>query len=148
MKSDQWSLRSLAAVAVAGMLAGCAGGASMPAASTNALSSMASRAPSASASIQPAKCKSDHGVSVSPCSINLSLSNPDENVTTKGPKGGTFSYNDAACVKNDIATISGSGNSYNADWGSKSGSCTAIFTDKNSQGKKIGTAKLKITNKA
>jgi hypothetical protein len=148
MKSAQWSLRSLAAVAVAGMLAGCAGGASMPAASTNALSSMASRAPSASASIQPAKCKSDHGVSVSPCSINLSPSNPDENVTTKGPKGGTFSYNDTVCVKNDIATISGSGNNYNADWGSQSGSCTAIFTDKNSQGKKIGTAKLKITNKA
>jgi hypothetical protein len=148
MKSAQWSLRSLAAVAVAGMLAGCAGGASMPAASTNALSSMASRAPSASASIQPAKCKSDHGVSVSPCSINLSPSNPDENVTTKGPKGGTFSYNDTVCVKNDIATISGSGNSYNADWGSKSGSCTAVFTDKDSAGKKIGTAKLKITNKA
>jgi hypothetical protein len=147
MKSAQWSLRSLAAVAVAGMLAGCAGGASMPA-STNALSSMASRAPWSSDSIQPAKCKSDHGVSVSPCSIHLSLSNPDENVTTKGPKGGTFSYNDTVCVKNDIATISGSGNSYNADWGSKSGSCTATFTDKNSQGKKIGTAKLKITNNA
>jgi len=148
MKSAQWSLRSLAAVAVAGMLAGCASGASLPAASTNALSAMAARAPSSSASIQPAKCKSDHGVSVNPCSISLSLSNPDENVTTKGPKGGTFSYNDTVCVKNDIATISGSGNSYNADWGSKSGSCTAIFTDKNSQGKKIGTAKLKITNKA
>jgi hypothetical protein len=51
-------------------------------------------------------------------------------------------------VKDDIATISGSGNSYNADWGSKSGSCTATFTDKNSKGKKIGTAKLSITNKA
>jgi hypothetical protein len=101
-----------------------------------------------SASIQPANCKSDHGVSVNPCSINLSLSNPDENVTTKGPKGGTFSFNDTTCAKDDIATISGSGNSFNADWGSKSGSCTAVFTDKNSQGKKIGTAKLKITNKA
>jgi hypothetical protein len=136
MKSAKWSLRSLAAVAVASMLAGCAGGASMPAASTNALS------------IQPAKCKSNHGVSVNPCSINLSLSNPDENVKTKGPKGGTFSFNDTACVKGDIATISGSGDSYNAEWGSKSGSCTAVFTDKNSKGKKIGTAKLKITNKA
>ncbi len=148
MKSAKWSVRSLAAVAVAGMLAGCAGGASMPAASTNALSSMASRAPSSSASIQPAKCKSDHGVSVSPCSINLSLSNPDENVTTKGPKGGTFSFNDKACVKDGIATITGSGNTFNADWGSKSGSCTAVFTDKNSKGGKIGTAKLSITNKA
>jgi hypothetical protein len=148
MKSAKSSLRSLAAVAVAGILAGCAGGASMPAASTNALSSMASRASSPSASIQPAKCKSDHGVSVNPCSINLSLSNPDENVTTKGPNGGTFSFNDATCVKDGIATISGSGNSYNADWGSKSGSCTAVFTDKNSKGAKIGTAKLHITNKA
>ena len=148
MKSTKWSLRSLAAVAVAGMLAGCAGGASMPAASTNALSSMASGAPSSSASIQPAKCKSDHGVSVNPCSISLSLSNPDENVTTKGPKGGTFSFNDKTCSKDGIATITGSGNTFNADWGSKSGSCTAVFTDKNSKGAKIGTAKLSITNKA
>jgi hypothetical protein len=148
MNSAKWSLRSLAAVAVAGILAGCAGGASMPATSTNALSAIALRAPSSSASVQPAKCKSDHGVSVNPCSINLSLSNPDESVTTKGPKGGTFSFNDKTCVKDDIATISGSGNNYNADWGSKSGSCTAIFTDKNSKGKKIGTAKLSITNKA
>ena len=85
---------------------------------------------------------------MNPCSINLSLSNPDENVTTKGPKGGTFSFNDTTCVKDGIATISGSGNSYNADWGSKSGSCTAVFTDKNSKGAKIGSAKLHITNKA
>jgi hypothetical protein len=66
----------------------------------------------------------------------------------EGPEGGTFSFNDATCVKDGIATISGSGNSYNADWGSKSGSCTAVFTDKNSKGAQIGTAKLHITNKA
>jgi hypothetical protein len=148
MKSAKWSLRSLAAVAVAGMLAGCASGASMPAASTNAMSSMASPALSSGASIQPAKCKSDNGVSVHPCKINLSSSNPQETVTTRGPKGDTFSFNDKTCSEDGIATISGSGNSYTAVWGNKSGSCTAVFTDKNSKGAKIGTAKLSITNKA
>jgi hypothetical protein len=98
--------------------------------------------------IQPAKCKSDHGVSVNPCSMSLSLSNPEETAKTKGPKGGTFSFNDTACAKNGIAIITGSGNTYLVVWGSKSGSCTAVFTDKNSKGKKIGIAKLAITNKA
>lgn len=149
MNSAKSSLRSLAALAVAGMLAGCAGGASAPT-SSNALPFMASHvhAVGASADISPTKCKSNHGVSVKPCSIHLSASNPEESVTTKGPAGGTFTYDDSVCVKDGIATISGSGNKYQAIWGNKTGSCTTVFTDKNSTGKKIGTAKLSITNQA
>ncbi len=145
MKSAKISFRPLAALAVTAMLAGCAGGTSAPQMSSNALP-FTTHMPSG-VSILPAKCKSDNGVSVSPCSISLSLSNPEETVTTKGPKGGKFSFNDATCSKDGIATISGSGNRYSAVWGSKSGSCTAVFTDK-STGKKIGTAKLSISNKA
>jgi hypothetical protein len=96
----------------------------------------------------PMKCKIDNGVSVKPCSIHLSASKPTQTVTTKGPKGGKFSYNDTKCKQQGIATISGSGDSYLVIWGNKSGSCTAVFTDKDSSGKTIGTAKLSITNKA
>jgi hypothetical protein len=141
MNSARLSLRSLAALAVAGMLAGCAGGASAPSTASNALPFMASQ-------IQLMTCKSDHGVSVKPCSIHLSGSNPVESVTTKGPTGGKFTFDDKVCAKDGIAMISGSGNKYQAVWGSKSGSCTALFTDKAKTGKTIGTAKLTITNQA
>jgi hypothetical protein len=149
MNSAKSSLRSLAALAVAGMLAGCAGGASAPT-SSNALPFMASHVQPAGASIDviPARCKSDNGVSVKPCSIHLSLSNPVESVTTKGPQGGKFTFNGKICAKDGIATISGSGNKYQAVWGNKTGSCTTVFTDKGKTGKTIGTAKLSITNKA
>lgn len=150
MNSAKSSLRSLAALAVAGILAGCAGGGSAPPTSSNALSFTASHVQPAGASVDviPAKCKSDHGVSVKPCSIHLSGSNPVESVTTKGPPGGKFTYNDKVCAKDGIATISGSGNKYQAIWGNKTGSCTTVFTDKDKTGKTIGTAKLSITNQA
>jgi hypothetical protein len=149
MNSAKLSLRSFAALAVAGMLAGCAGGASAPPTS-NALPFMASHVPPAGAwsDVIPAICKIDHGVSVKPCSIHLSGSNPVQSVTTKGPLGGKFSFNDKVCVNNGIASISGSGNKYQAVWGNKTGSCTTVFTDKDKTGKTIGTAKLSITNKA
>jgi hypothetical protein len=149
MNSAKSSLRSLAALAVAGMLAGCAGGASAPPTASNALPFMASHAQAgASIDFSPTTCKSDHGVSVKPCSIHLSGSNPVESVTTKGPVGGKFTFNDKICVNGGIATISGSGHKYQATWGNKSGSCTAVFTDKTKAGKTIGTAKLSITNQA
>ncbi|HTA55986.1 MAG TPA: hypothetical protein VK755_14675 [Candidatus Acidoferrales bacterium] len=150
MNSARLSLRSLAALAVAGMLAGCAGGASAPSTASNALPFMTSHGQPAGASIDiiAMTCKSDHGVSVKPCSIHLSGSNPVESVTTKGPTGGKFTFDDKVCAKDGIAMISGSGNKYQAVWGSKSGSCTALFTDKAKTGKTIGTAKLTITNQA
>jgi hypothetical protein len=148
MNSTKSSVRSLATLAVAGILAGCAGGASAPQTSSNALPFAPSQMRVVGgAPIDPLACKIDHGVSVKPCSIHLSASNFKQTVTTKGPKGDKFTFNDKTCAKEDIATISGSGNSYTALWGIKSGSCTAVFTDKSKAGKTIGTAKLSITNK-
>jgi hypothetical protein len=147
MDSIKSSVRPLAALAVAGMLAGCAGGASAPQTPSNALPFTTSQMRVAAAPIGFA-CKIDHGVSVKPCSINLSSSNPEQTVTTKGPSRGTFTYNDKTCAQNGIATISGSGNTYIAVWGNKSGSCIAVFKDKSKAGKTIGKAALSITNKA
>lgn len=141
-------VRSLVALAIAGTLAACAGGA--PPTSSNALPFAASHAEPAGVStdVIATICKSDHGVSVKPCSIHLSFSNPEQTVTTKGPAGGKFTFNDKVCRSDGIATVSGSKNKYTAVWGSKSGSCTTLFTDKAKNGKTIGTAKLSITNRA
>lgn len=132
------AIHSIAALAVAGVLAGCA---SAPQSPSSPLPSMAQ------AAAVPMTCKSNHGVSVKPCSINLSLSNPQESVTTKGPMG-TFGFNDATCKSKHIATIVGSGHAFRATWGTSSGSCTAVFTDKTKGGKTIGTADLHINNRA
>lgn len=145
MSSPQSLLRPLTALAFAGMIAGCAGAGSTPPTSSNAmrLSVTQMRAPADPAGA--AKCKKDHGVSVTPCSLSLSASKPQATVTTKGPKGGVFSFNDKTCSSKGIATVSGSGDKYVVTWGDESGSCTVVFTDKVS-GKTVGTAKLSVKN--
>jgi hypothetical protein len=148
MDSIKSSVRPLAALAVAGILAGCAGGASAPQSSSNALPFTTPPMRVTGGAPIDFACKIDHRVSVTPCSINLSISNPEQTVTTKGPSRGTFTYNDKTCAQEGIATISGSGNTYVAVWGNKSGSCIAVFKDKTKAGKTIGRAALSITNKA
>ena len=91
-------------------------------------------------------CKSDHGVSVKPCVVELTLEQPKVDLTTTGPKGGTFTYNDTKCDSKGIAEVSGKNNHYVVTAGSISGECAATFTDKESSGKTIGTAAAAITN--
>jgi hypothetical protein len=144
MTVTQSLLRPLTAIAVAGLLGGCAAAGSAPPTSSS-MPLGVSRIQSLASPIEPAKCKKDHGVSVTPCSVSLSASEPTATVTTKGPTGGVFSFNDKTCSAEGIATVSGSGNSYLVTWGDESGSCKVTFTDKVG-GKKVGTAKLSVTN--
>lgn len=123
---------SLGALAAAGLLAGCAGAGSAPPTSSSVIA-------------DAAQCKVDHGVSVNPCSVSLGWSDPKATVKTSGPKGGTFSFNDKACSTEGIATVTGSGDTYVVDWGSKSGTCSVVFSDKVG-GKTVGTAKLSVKN--
>jgi hypothetical protein len=90
------------------------------------------------------QCKSDHGVSVKPCSVVLTFEKQRAKVTTRGPKGGTFTYKDAKCVSEGIAEVNGSDNKYVVSPGTVQGECTATFIDKGSTGKTIGTARLSI----
>jgi len=94
--------------------------------------------------LDPATCKSDHGVRVVPCDVDLTENQPNVKVTTKGPKGGTFTLNDTQCTSKDIAEIDGGNDHYVVSAGSIPGICTATFTDKEHSGKIIGIAKLKI----
>lgn len=134
MTGSQSLLRPLAAFAVASLLGGCAAGGTTPPTSSGM-----------PLSVLQAACKVDHGVSVNPCSLSLSWTETKANVKTSGPKGGVFKFNDKKCSAEDVATVSGSGDSYVVDWGTKSGSCSVMFTDK-AGGKTIGTAKLSIKN--
>jgi hypothetical protein len=144
--SIQSLLRHLATLAVAGLLAGCAGAGSAPPASSSEPLGVSQMPPFASP-IQAATCKKDHGVSVTPCSVVLWASNPTATVKTTGPKGGVFTFNDKTCSSKHIATVRGSGDKYVATWGTVSGSCSVIFTDK-VKGKTVGTATLSIKNTA
>jgi hypothetical protein len=123
-------------LAAAGALAGCA----------------AASLPSATSQVQPAgvpiadKCTSDNGISVKPCAVQLTAKKTSTTVTTKGPKGGTFSVKDPACTTRGVATVSGSGDTYTISAGTKHGQCIATFVDYDSGGKRLGAAKLIIVN--
>lgn len=146
MTVDKSLLRPIAALAVAGLLAGCAGAGSAPPTSPSGPMSVSQVQPLANL-IAPAVCKKDHGVSLKPCSLSLSASNPTATVTATGPKDGVFTFSDKTCSKKGIATVSKDGKKYLAVWGFKSGSCSVLFTDK-VKGKTIGTATLSIKNRA
>jgi hypothetical protein len=94
--------------------------------------------------IPPMTCRSD-GVSLHPCRVTLDESHPVAKVTARGPKGGTFGYDDTQCSNKGIAVISGAGKSYMVTAGGNAGKCTATFTDKKGA-KTIGSATLHVTN--
>jgi hypothetical protein len=142
LKSKPKSL-AFASLGLVGILAGCSGAATNP---QTASGVSAPQALSAETPIDLAKCKVDHGVSVKPCSVKLTVTNPTEQVTTKGPSGGTFTDKDKKCSSKDIATITGTGNTFTVTAGLKSGKCNGKFIDKDAKGKRIGTAILSITN--
>ncbi|HLY02781.1 MAG TPA: hypothetical protein VKR56_09860 [Candidatus Cybelea sp.] len=91
-------------------------------------------------------CKSNHGVSVKPCSVVLTDGHPKAKVVTTGPEGGTFTFTDKKCTLKDIAEVEGRNDNYLIGAGAVSGQCVATFIDKEKSGKTIGTALLSITN--
>ena len=139
----QRSFGLLTAVFVAAVLAGCGGrGSTSP--GYGALPG----ASQAGGKVAPDKCSHQHGVSVRPCRVTLTASQPTATVTAKGPSSGKFTVRDNRCKKNDIATISDQGsNEYLVTAGKKKGGCQVSFTDKDSHGNIIGRATLSVTNK-
>jgi hypothetical protein len=143
MRLMKQPILSIAAIAVVAVLAGCAGGSSAPAVS-NAIPQGVSQPPPAG--VSNGKCGHDHGVSVKPCKVTLTVANPTATVTTKGPSGGTFTVRDNRCSAKNIATVAGVGNTYTVTAGTSTGTCGAKFIDKDVSGHVIGVAQLSITN--
>lgn len=135
--------QGLAVAGIAGMLAGCAssGSSQVPsAASAGAYSPM-------SQWVGDDKCTKSGGVSVTPCKVDLTVSNPTVTLTVKSPNGSTVSVKDKHCTKAAIAEVEGSGSTWDATAGTKAGNCTAMFIAKDTKGHKLGSAVLSITNK-
>jgi hypothetical protein len=95
--------------------------------------------------ITPDKCGHQKGASVRPCKVTLTSSDPEAAVTTKGPGSGTFIVRDTRCSSRNIATVTGSGDSYTVTAGAIKGGCIAKFIFKQRK-TPIGTAQLSITN--
>jgi hypothetical protein len=144
MRVTAQSLLSITAIAMAGMVTGCAGGGS-------AATTVSGAIPQGVSQMQPAvisdgKCGHNHGVSVKPCTVTLTVSKPTATVMTKGPSGGTFAVRDQRCSARNIATVTGIGsNTYSVTAGTSKGSCEAKFIDKDGHNQ-IGIAQLSITN--
>ncbi|MBV9720153.1 MAG: hypothetical protein JOZ77_12610 [Candidatus Eremiobacteraeota bacterium] len=133
-------LKGLGALSIAAVLAGCGGSMSSPL-STTTLPATQSQV------ISPDKCGHQHGVSVRPCKVTLTVSKPAATVTAKGPSSGTtFVVRDTRCTARNIATVTGAGSTYTVTAGTTMGSCIAKFVDKDAKGHPIGTAQLSITN--
>jgi hypothetical protein len=91
------------------------------------------------------KCKSNHGVSVTPCTVTLTVSDPSQTVTVTAPIGTTVSVDESKCIKNGVASVAGAGSSWQVTAGANKGKCDAVFVATKS-GKKVGKAKLSITS--
>jgi hypothetical protein len=93
-------IESIATLAFAGMLAGCA--AALP----NAQSQSQSQ-PAGAPIAQKMKCPADNGVSVHPCSVTLNAQKTSATVKTRGPKGGSFTIRDNHCTTKDLVNVMG-----------------------------------------
>lgn len=92
----------------------------------------------------------DHcrNITVKPHRVFFTVSNPGPvTVTVSTRKQGTVSETDTCGGASGIATITqGTGDQWTVTAGAQQGSCKALFILKNSSGKKIGQAVLRITN--
>lgn len=141
MATARYLAAIFAAGAAAALLAGCSG-------------SQGSMTPAASAQIPPAvknHCSAHGGVRVTPCSVDLTVSNPGpDTVIVRAPerKKGTLQEQDNCGGASGIATVTqGSGDSWVVTAGATTGSCTATFNFVSGKhGKVVGSADLAITN--
>lgn len=95
-------------------------------------------------------CGAHGSVRVTPCSVDLTASNPGPDTvvvrTDRGRKD-TLTESDNCGGASGMATVTqGSGHSWIVTAGLTTGSCTATFTLANKHGKTLGWADLAITN--
>lgn len=139
---------SFAATVAVALLAGCGGSQAInPAAGgASSMSSIHSGNPAVKGG-----CTAHGGVRVTPCTVDLTASNPGpDTVTVRVPqnKKGTLSEQDNCGGASGIATVAPgtAAGSYTVTAGATTGSCTATFSYTNKHGKVVGYADLSITN--
>ncbi len=145
MATFHFSVRHLAATlavaTAAALLVNCSGG------SQNQVTPQAPQ----SAPMVKNHCSAHGGVRVTPCTVDLTASNPGPVtvvVRTPESKKGTLGEQDNCGGASGIATVTqGSGDTWIVTAGATTGSCAAEFTFTGGKhNKKIGWATLNITN--
>lgn len=146
MASSRFSVRQLfsvfAATAAATLLANCGGAGSQ--------SPLAPQSNTLAAPFVKDHCTAHGGVRVTPCSVDLTASNPGPDtvvVRTPQNKKGTLTESDN-CASAGIATLTqGSGDTWTVTAGANTGSCTATFDFTSGKHHKVvGSAQLAVTN--
>jgi hypothetical protein len=137
---------AVATFAASALLAGCGGAQSQL--SPQGVSQVNSTARMPGAAEDKNGCPPHKGaVRVTPCTVDLSSSNPGPvTLTLKTPHGskGTIREHDV-CGTNGIATISGSGDTWSVTAGPNAGTCLANFAYFNN-GHKVQYGRSRITN--
>lgn len=97
--------------------------------------------------MEPDHCKYSGGVRATPCRVQLSASKPTVTVTLRTPKGskGSVVEHDSCGGASGIASISGSGTSWQVAAGAMQGACKARFSYFNNA-QKVGWVRIKIQN--
>lgn len=131
-----------AAAALAFALAGCGG-----AQSQIPMQGSTQSALSRGGSIEPDACKSQGGVRAMPCRVQLTASNPSITVTLRTPQGskGSIVEHDTCGGASGIASITGSGDTWQVTAGAVQGNCKARFNYFNNS-QKAGWVQIKIQN--
>jgi hypothetical protein len=123
------------------MLAGCGGGSgastALPAGST---SSATARLAS------PDNCRHTGDMSASVCYVKLTTGQPDATISVTGPSSSTISAKAASCTGRGLATIEGSGSTWQLSAGTSGGRCIVRFVA-TSGGEQIGTVDVRVFNK-
>ncbi|MGC9991081.1 MAG: hypothetical protein ABSD52_01620 [Candidatus Cybelea sp.] len=133
-------IASVATLAIATMLAGCAG--ALP----SAFSQQQQLQPAGAPIAQRMKCPPDNGVSVRPCAVRLTASKTSATVKTRGPRHSHFAVRDNHCTTKDIVSVAGSGDLWTITAGTGKGHCTVNFIDRDFNGKKLGIATVDVAN--
>jgi hypothetical protein len=152
MSSSFTILRALAVAGIAASLAGCGGASVAPGGPTPNAVTLSAQAHGAGGgstiSFDARRCvRRGFRVGIRPCNVVLTASQPTATVNARGPKGGTFSFDDGRCTGKNVASVSGDGTTFTVTGGTSSGHCPVRFLDKTPGGKRIGAALLRVVNR-
>jgi hypothetical protein len=126
-RSVRSALGAFAAIAAAAIVTGCGASQSQlnPQGSNQFSSAVATRS-----TVEPQACRYQGGVRATPCRVQLSASNPGPvTVTLRTPHGskGSIVEHDSCGGASGVATITGSGDTWQVTAGSTAGACKARF---------------------
>jgi hypothetical protein len=133
------AIRLSAITGAVAVLAGCGGAGAPTAVPNGAATSPLTRFAS------PDNCRHTGDMSASPCYVKLTTGQPSQTVTVTGPSSSTIMAKSASCTDRGIATVEGSGSTWQVSAGATARRCIVRFVAE-SAGGEIGTVDVRIYN--